>query len=47
MDYGYVIKNMQNAEVSVIANSGHFMMLDNPTDTYSVIGDCVARWTTQ
>lgn len=45
MDYSYVLPKMQGVDIFAVANSGHFMMLDNPTDTYRIIGDCLARWT--
>lgn len=45
MDYSYLPPRLQNADFIAIANSGHFMMIDNPDDTYRAIGACLARWT--
>lgn len=46
-DSSHVLPKLQDVGIVAIANSGHFMMVDNPGDTYHAIGDCLVRWCAQ
>jgi pimeloyl-ACP methyl ester carboxylesterase len=39
----YLLPELRNVSVRTISKSGHFMMLDNPLEFYSVVGDVLSH----